>query len=199
MNIMKIRITLTEPMLGTSSADPELHSTYIASKAEDPKKADEEVETIKAQEESLDEKGCTVFPKAENGNPFLWDYQVKGFFKDACQMLRKVKNSKSEKIKAYKKEIDGLIFPSPRKIMINMSGPMGECQRPLRAQTMQGERIALSTSEQVPAGSTMDLDIVYLNDSLKDVIVEWLDYGMLRGLGQWRNSGMGRFSWEEIA
>ena len=64
---------------------------------------------------------------------------------------------------------------------------------------MQGERVALSTSEQVPAGSTMDLDIVYLNDSLKDAIIEWLDYGLLRGLGQWRNSGMGRFSWEEIA
>ena len=23
--------------------------------------------------------------------------------------------------------------------------------------------------------------------------MEWLDYGQLRGLGQWRNSGKGRF------
>lgn len=31
-----------------------------------------------------------------------------------------------------------------------------------------------------------------------DAVREWLDYGMLRGLGQWRNSGKGRFTWEEI-
>ena len=27
---------------------------------------------------------------------------------------------------------------------------------------------------------------------------EWLDYGMYRGLGQWRNSGKGRMVWEEL-
>ena len=27
---------------------------------------------------------------------------------------------------------------------------------------------------------------------------EWLDYGRVRGIGQWRNSGKGRFTWEEI-
>jgi hypothetical protein len=29
-------------------------------------------------------------------------------------------------------------------------------------------------------------------------VEEWLDYGCLRGLGQWRNSGKGRFFWERI-
>ena len=27
---------------------------------------------------------------------------------------------------------------------------------------------------------------------------ECLDYGVLRGIGQWRNSGKGRYLWEEI-
>ena len=27
---------------------------------------------------------------------------------------------------------------------------------------------------------------------------ELLDYGAMRGIGQWRNSGKGRFVWEEI-
>jgi hypothetical protein len=27
---------------------------------------------------------------------------------------------------------------------------------------------------------------------------ECLDYGTKRGLGQWRNSGKGRYTWEEI-
>jgi len=28
---------------------------------------------------------------------------------------------------------------------------------------------------------------------------EWLDYGKLKGFGQWRNSGKGRFSYEIIS
>lgn len=31
-----------------------------------------------------------------------------------------------------------------------------------------------------------------------DLVREWLDYGALKGMGQWRNSGRGRFVWEEI-
>jgi hypothetical protein len=31
-----------------------------------------------------------------------------------------------------------------------------------------------------------------------NAVKEWLDYGELRGLGQWRNSGKGKFKWEEI-
>ena len=37
-----------------------------------------------------------------------------------------------------------------------------------------------------------------LNPDLEDVVREWLDYGALRGIGQWRNSGMGRIKWEEV-
>jgi hypothetical protein len=30
----------------------------------------------------------------------------------------------------------------------------------------------------------------------KAVLKEWLDYGALRGLGQWRNAGYGAFTYE---
>ena len=30
------------------------------------------------------------------------------------------------------------------------------------------------------------------------IVREWLEYDMFNGLGQWRNSGMGRFTWEEV-
>lgn len=35
---------------------------------------------------------------------------------------------------------------------------------------------------------------------LREILMvrECLDYGVLRGLGQWRNSGKGRFEWEEV-
>ena len=50
-----------------------------------------------------------------------------------------------------------------------------------------------------PAGTSLVVDIRLLDDGLETVLREWLDYGALRGLGQWRNSGKGRFTWEEIA
>ena len=112
-------------------------------------------------------------------------------------MLKKVAGNESSKIKAYKKEIDGLIFPQPRQIVFE-NWEMDICQRPLRAQTMQGERVALAMSEQIKAGATVTFDIVCLTDSHMKAVREWLDYGQYRGIGQWRNSGKGRFEWEEI-
>ena len=75
---------------------------------------------------------------------------------------------------------------------------MGNCQRPLRASTAQGERIALAHSEAVPVGSFIEFEITLLDEAHEKAVVEWLDYGRLRGLGQWRNSGKGRFKWEEV-
>jgi hypothetical protein len=74
---------------------------------------------------------------------------------------------------------------------------MGECQRPLRASTAQGERIALAHSETCPAGTAVELEIVCLDKGHEKLVKELLDYGKMRGLGQWRNSGKGRFTWEE--
>ena len=113
-------------------------------------------------------------------------------------MLRRVKSSKSSKLKAYKKIIDGLIFVEERRIPIEFNGELGNCQRPLRAQTAQGERVALAESEMAPAGSTLTFTITTLEDGLMPAIEEWLRYGRLRGLGQWRNSGMGRFQFEAL-
>lgn len=193
--MMKVKITLLEPMLGMTSSDPKITETYIASKAPDAKKMEEEIEAIGV--EGVVEQGKTVFPRDEQGRPFLWDYQIKGFFKDTCGALRRVKGSKSEKVKAYKKEIDGLLFPEPRKIPIDVAGEIGDCQRPLRASTPMGERVALANSEEIPAGSTLEFTIAMLAD-YQEIIREWLDYGRYRGLGQWRNSGKGRFTWEEM-
>lgn len=107
-------------------------------------------------------------------------------------------SNESGKLTAYKKIIDGLIFVQPRKIPILFDGEMLDCQRPLRAQTMQGERVSLASSDEVPAGAVLTFDVECLDESHKAAVREWLDYGSLRGLGQWRNSGKGRFEWEEL-
>lgn len=196
MKELRVRLTCTEELLGTANGDPNIHEEFIASKAPDAKTREEEVESLGV--EGVVEKSKTVFSRTEDGRPMLWDYQIKGFFKDACQMLKKVSGTESSKIKAYKKEIDGLIFINERKIPISFEGEIGNCQRPLRAQTMQGERIALANSEAIPAGATLEFTIKCLVDKDMDAVKEWLDYGALRGLGQWRNSSKGRFIWKEI-
>lgn len=106
--------------------------------------------------------------------------------------------NESGKLSAYKKVIDGLIFPQPRMIPIKVNGKIGDCQRPLRAQTAQGERVSLANSEEIPAGSTCEFEILLMDESLENAVLEWLDYGVLRGIGQWRNSGKGRFTFDII-
>jgi hypothetical protein len=199
---MKVKITLLEEVLGSSPSNEELLATYIASKAPTGDLTAEEVDNIKAQNA---EDRVTVFPKTADGTPFLYDYQVKGMFKDSCKALATAGKAgypggkHCAALKAYKKAIDGLIFVSPREIPYNLHGlKMGFCERPLRAQTPMGERVSIAKSETVPAGSTIEFEVTCLDQKLEDVVRECFDYGTLRGLGQWRNSGKGRFTWEEL-
>ena len=193
---MKVKITFTEPILGTWPANKEIAAEFIASKAPDANTVEDEINALGV--DAVVEKGKTVFPKLDDGTPFLYDYQIKGFFKDSCGMLARVKTTESSKLKAYKKIIDGLIFVEPRTIPFLNYKEIRDCQRPLRAQTMQGERVSLANSEEIPAGASVEFEIMCFDKAHESAVKEWLDYGRLRGIGQWRNSGKGRFSWEEI-
>jgi hypothetical protein len=197
MITLKVRVIFDEEVLGSASGNPDIHGDYIASKAPDAMTKEEEIAAIGAGE--VFEKGMTVFPRDPDGNPIVWDYQWKGYFKDCFGALKRIPGTKCGEIKAYKKEIDTLIFPQPRMIPIKVNGEMGLCQRPLRGQTAQGERVALATSESIPAGSSMEFEIVMLLDSHEKAVLEALNYGQLRGFGQWRNSGKGRFHYEIIS
>ena len=198
MVTMKIKVTFDEEVLGTAANNADIHREYIASNSPNALTIEEEVEAIGTEE--VFEKSMTIFPKDEKGNPIVWDYQWKGFLKDAFGSLKKVPGTECGKIKAYKKEIDGLIFVYPRKIPFDLNGgKMGICQRPLRASTAQGERVALASSETVPEGSSMIFEIKCLLDSHVNAVIEALEYGSMRGFGQWRNSGKGRFHYEIIS
>lgn len=199
---LKIKLTLTEEILGTKAANPEVFATFIASKAPDGDKRREELDTAEHREEA----GTTVFHR-QNGKPGLWDYQIKGFFKDACGALRNADDTHSKGLVAYKSRIDGLIFVSPRFIpMVLPEGrEIGICERPLRADTAQGPRVSVCRSETAPAGTTIEFDVTSLaykigkgEDAVQaiEVIEEWLKYGQMRGLGQWRNSGKGTFTFK---
>jgi len=192
---MKVKLTFTENVLGTAPQNKNIYEDFVASKAEDASTLEDEVATLGVDE--VVNKGMTVFHK-ENGVPFLYDYQIKGFFKGAAGFLRKVPKTESSKIKAYLKEIDGLIFVSPRKIPFENYGDIGVCQRPLRAKTPMGERVSLAISEEINAGASITFDINTFVEEDEAFVSELLDFGQFSGIGQWRNSGAGRFTWERL-
>lgn len=191
---MKIRITLLEDMLGTAPNNENIYTEFIASKAPDAKSVEDEIESVGLEEYT--DKQITVFHRNKEGKPIIFDYLIKGFFKNACKAMREVPGSLSSNLAAYKGKIDNLVFVGPRMIDINYEGEITICERPLRASTAQGERVALSMSESIPAGSTMELTITTLNETMMKFVIEWLNYGKFNGLGQWHNSGKGRFTWE---
>lgn len=196
MKELKVKLTFTESILGTCPNNKDIYTDYIGSKSPDAATIEEEIACLGV--DTVAEKGMTIFPKDEQGTPFLYDYQIKGFFKDTCGGLRKVKNSESSKIKAYKKEIDKLIFIKERNIPFEDITNMGVKERSLRAQTMQGDRITLAKSEEINADSKLTFTIIMLCDEHEKAVREWLDYGRFSGIGQWRNAGHGTFTWEEL-
>lgn len=203
---MKVEIKFTEKLLGTLSGNKEIAEEFINSKHPD---GHNEEESEMHPDDEL-EKSSTIFAR-DNGTPMLWDYQIKGFFKEACEqminsgtMTKEELKGKNNKLRLtqylYKKTIDKQIFVKPRKIHLELpAGVKSEfTERPLRGQTMRGERICLARSESVPAGTILVIEVVCMNKILEPFIGKWLDYGSLYGIGQWRTSGMGRFSWCEI-
>lgn len=214
---LKVRITFIEELLGSSPSDPKIYENFIATKAKEDEhsgKTQEEIESISnrnnMQVEGDDElvpafdiddapPSITVFSRTEDGTPIIWDYQIKGFFKNAAKAYYAIGGD--SKLTSFKTKIDNLVFVKERKIpLIFPDGTkMTMCQRPLRAQTAKGERIALACSEAVPAGTTAEFTVMVLKKDLMARVIEWLDYGKLNGLGQWHNSGKGRFEWRDIS
>jgi hypothetical protein len=206
-----VKLTLIEEALGMLAANPDIHKDFIASRHPDGAQEDETA-AIPTVEEEL-QKSMTIFPRDADGCPIWWDYQIKGLFKDACRALMVVPDTASSIFTPYTlaKPIDGLFFPDPRQIRIVLpeGGVMGVCTRPLRADTPKGPRVALASSETVPVGSTMEFEVRYLAEKVStgpksakktaaviDLLEEWFAYGEFRGLGQWRNSGKGRYTAE---
>jgi len=195
MKKYKITVEFLEPLLGTVPKDKDVYASYIAKKSTNGDAADE-LATVP----DVEETGWTGFHTLDDGTPILYDYVVKGFFKDACGALRRASGTASSKLTSYKKVIDGLVFAAPRQIKLIVPGELGVIERPLRAQTAQGERVALARSDTAPAGTMMEFELTIIGAVSKTLLVEWLDYGALKGFGQWRNAGYGKFTYsmEEV-
>lgn len=209
MNIieMPVRLTLTREALGTKTFNDDLYLEYLAEKLQDgstPAAVESDEQTAQdAMKEALDldeelQKNSSGFHRNENGEPIIWDYQIKGFFKGSAKFLRRHQTTK-ERLISYKQEVDGAIFIAERSIPFNLHGKeMGWCERTLRVETMQGPRTCIARSETVPEGSTLEFTVKLLGKSLVPHVKEWFEYGQLHGLGQWRNGGKGTFTTEYL-
>lgn len=203
---MKVEITLTEEMLGTKAANKDVFADFIASKAPDDDRRKQELETAEHREEA----GTTIFHRIpETGELMLWDYQVKGFLKEAADIIRQTgdedeeeegKKRKGKKWGSAKSKFDNFVFVSPRMLSLGKTEPDGICERPLRCQTMQGPRVSVARSEVISSGTSFVVEIHLIDGGpiTKDMIRQCLDYGQYKGFGQWRNSGKGRFSYRVI-
>ncbi len=196
MQELKYRITLIEKMLGTVPKSKEVFSRYIASERTGP----EEMANVPEGEES----GYTGFFTKPDG-VYLYDYHIKGFLKEAGNVLKETagkedaKTGKPTAIKNLKSKLDNYVFVFPREIYLK-ENPDGVLERPLRAMTMQGPRVSLAKSDYVDAGLSFEILIKLLphKEINREVIEKLLDYGQLKGLGQWRNGSWGRFEWERV-
>lgn len=197
-----LKITLTEPLLASSPADPDVYKKFIQGKidAENEKKGDE-VETLPAGEQ--EKTGWSVFHEDENGL-FMFDYQVRGFIKSAAEAV--TGNKGTEGLVAYKSKIDKWLFVTPRRIYYrapegaHITEKHGVLERPLRAMTMQGPRVSLKRSDLIKPGSYIEatINVLPLGDSsfMKERLEDWFWYGQWQGLGEWRSGSYGRFQFE---
>lgn len=105
MKKIKVKLTFVEPVLGTWPSNQNIAREFIASKSPDAATVEDEVAALGA--DAVADKGMTVFPRNEKGEPVLYDYQVKGFFKDSCgvpqrngkERLRHAENDKGGELK----------------------------------------------------------------------------------------------------
>ena len=193
MNVVKkkVKIRLLSEMLGTVPANKDIYTQYIESK-KPGEIEDVEVGTVKEN----DERGYTVFHQDEKGL-FVYDYFIKGFFKNAGNVLKD-----ELKIKNLKSKLTDLLFVMPRKIYFKKKKADGILERSLRAQTQMWPRVTLIKSDFIDSGTELEFELHLVagrqgkdgSAELKvDLLEKLLEYGAYQGLGQFRNGGYGRF------
>lgn len=227
METRTYRLTGFTPILGSRPASYELYTQFLmqkemkerAKKFKSMSKNEVDAQTQRTIEEEaqymrdMEQDKMTVFMANDEcgGGLMLLDYQLQGFIKGSLEAL-----TAQTGIKAPRGKVDKFVFVSPRKITIcrEDGSPIKQddpeaaepCERPLRAMTMQGERVCLASSEQImdPWQITFSVSLLPNNGSKVssnitfDDIELALDYGELRGIGQFRNGGYGRFTWERV-
>jgi hypothetical protein len=166
-------------------------------------------EVIDAAKSEL--SGTSIFHRDSEGNPVIHAYQMKGMLKNVGNMIAlSARHGVGKSTVKGKPAMYDLNWPSntkgkmdtqlevlPRFITVGSS--TGICERPLRTEDKFGkDQVCLARSETVAEGSTLEFVILLPDTSYFNPkhIAAVLDYGLIHGLGQWRNAGKGQFEWE---
>ncbi|RLC49275.1 MAG: hypothetical protein DRH57_00200 [Candidatus Cloacimonadota bacterium] len=202
MDKRKYKIILIEKLLGSIPKDLKVFTRYVQAKYygkeedlmdADPEQLDEQEMQMQIEQKLAPEgQGETGFYTDADG-VYLMDYHIKGFLKEAGNVLKDIL-----KIKNLRSKIDNYVFVFPRYIWLKEK-PDGRLERSLRANTPQGPRVSLISSDFIdPVEFEIEIALLPHKELNWKVIETLLDYGKLKGLGQWRNGGYGRFTWERV-
>jgi hypothetical protein len=189
----KLKVIFLTPVLG-SQPTKDVASEYIAKKNGMEHLPEDEEQLLP----DLLEEGTTIFHRdAKTGAPLLMNYHVLGFLKEAAR----VQNGQvTGGVRNLRSKVEQRVFISPRflPLVLPKDGELDYLERPLRAETAKGPRVALARSEMLPEGTSFSCGITLLKGEISETILEeLLDYGMFRGMGLWRNSGAyGTFRYE---
>ena len=197
-----VAVETTAPLLGTQPTEESLRKAYLRT---------EEDEEVLASE-----RPKTSF-YTHNGELVLMNYQLKGWFKDAFGELPHLVGIKGKvrewaSARVVKSRLDKWLFVRPRFISMGKTapdgsvtltvlvGPDGSLIRPLRAQTMQGERITPVESDKVdsPIRLSFVVKVLKFSPITLDKLQAVLPYGEEYGLLQWRSGGWGTFKVIEV-
>lgn len=201
--VLKVRVSGTDPILGSIPRNKELYTKYIATKAASTAnegKAKGDVENVVDAND-----GTTGFYRDLHNYPVLKGYQFKGFLKEAAKALKG-----QLKLGTPASKIDNFVFVKERDIPLfredgsRIEEPDGFLERPLRAETMQGPRVSLAKSEIINPSWVFEitLEVIANEKTAKspavdaDLVKSLLDYGERKGLLQWRNARYGCFTYE---
>jgi hypothetical protein len=207
-------MVFTEQVLGTRPVEKDILKKYLAEKRPEGLDKDE-LETLPDIETELQE-GSTLFAQEPDGTRFIYDYCFKGLFKEACGVLRRITVTESHGLTSYKQQIGGMAFVYPRHVRLVLpegyeppSLEEGEKEaedtkairvpylvRPIRCETPQGPRVAIGRSEALPTGSSCEILVRLLDGEWEDMLREWLSFGGIHGMCQWRSGGYGSFTHE---
>lgn len=208
-----VTMTFTKPLLGSANSNKQIYTDYIASKAPPGSDIEGELATLPTSPQSEDRPTVFHVVRDPQGveHPILLPHVIRGFMKEAAKQLRDCgEPTLTSALTSYLKNITGLVFVTPHPlgdgwtdmegrpvreaIVLNDASEITYNQRPLRAQTPQGTRIALTSSEEV-RDAWIAFDVVCLGKKIgEQMLREWFTYGSLQGIGQWRSAGHGSFT-----
>jgi hypothetical protein len=156
----------------------------------------------------------------KRGHLFTYDYTVRGFLKESSNALRQIA---AHDVKGCRGKIDQFVFAYPRRIPFLAEkthaadrkaggcgcGPEGATgcflihaphdvlERPLRADTPLGPRVALARSDLLNAGTRLEFDLKILWPKVftEEILRMCFERGEMLGFGQFRTGSYGRFTY----